>query len=530
MAITATGDIADRAILQMTPQKGEYAKSRARSFLKKQPKRVLADDEIAEIVGALWWGAALLNADPCLAFDQFCVETNNGQFTGEVPASAKNPAGIGAIGDGSYLTYPDWATGILAYWIHLLAWVDRLDLAKRLTDRQADLIDVRLSLVASARKLKGPATTWRSLGGRWAVDGDIPWNRQATRTDKPNYGQKIASRHAQVLATADTEPQETNAMTPTERTTAMIAALVARGRTVIDLRGKLPINDDEDYRYGLVKRGLAGVVHYIQHWTGDAFSRETIRKITGTDYGLDTIPASMSQADEIDMLIWYANYHISKDGGTWGGLAYGTLVFPSGRIYVVWDIGTLTYHAFNENAQSYAICCPASNGQAPTGEQLVSLNHVWYYLCEETPETPAGWLSLFGHTEARAFDARNQTTCPGVALLAHVVKARTTAGPSVAINVSGGTPSGPVGAVAQLLAFANAIEFNQRGGLEWEGIVDLSTPDFGGGVAEPLAKYERLVAHLYNGQPYVMTLGLWDRLRKEGKIKRWPKGDVVPFA
>lgn len=532
-------DVADRRILYPNQQTPSYAQSRARAFLRKQPKRAMSDDEIAAAVGAIWYFADALGGmlDPALAFDQFCVETNNGQFTGEVPARAHNPAGIGAIGDGSYIVYPDWWTGILAMYLHLLAWCDRLELAIKLTTLDPESVDVRIPLVASVRdgaKGKGAATTWRSLGGRWAVDGDIPWEKQATRKDKPNYGDKIASRHAQVLATEDDEApgaQTGGSMNPQERTDHLIATLRARGRTVIDMRGKLPINPDPRYRYGLIVKGLAGVLRWAQHWTGDAFNRATIAKITGTDYGLDTIPESMSQADEIDLLTWYANFHIGKDNSTWGGIAYGIMVFPSGRIYVNWNIGTLTYHAFSENARTYALCCPASNGQSPTQASLLSINHVWYYLCEECPECPAGWADLYGHTELRQFDAQNQTTCPGAALLSHVQKARAQSGPTVTLALGGGGgTAGPSGDAAALLAFGEAIPFGLRGNLEWEGIVDLSTPDFGGGAAEPLAKYERVVAHTYKGQPYVLTLALWDRLRKEGKIKRWPTGQAVPFA
>lgn len=527
-------DVADRMIVGSGTATPAYDASRARAFLRAQPGRVLSDDEMASIVGAIWYYAGLLAQagapiDPALAFAQFCVETNNGRFTGEVPARARNPAGIGAIGDGSYITYPDWMTGILAYYLHLLAWAGRIGLAGKLTTWAAAEVDVRVPLVAQVLAVKGAATTWRSLGGRWAVDGDVPWQQQASRADKPNYGQKIASRYAQVLATVDSETPTGGSMNAQQRTDDLIKTLQARGRTVVDMRGKLPINPDPRYRYGLLAKGLGGVAHYIQHWTGDAFSRATIAKITGTDYGLDTIPEKMTQADEIDMLVWYANFHISKDGSTWGGIAYGVMIFPSGRIYVNWNIGTLTYHAFSENAESYAICCPNSNGQAPTQAQLVSLNHVWHYLCEETPEAPAGWADLYGHTEAKRFDAQNQTTCPGAALLAHVQRARATQAPTVPVILSGSEAAGPSGEVAAIKALAESIPYQQRGELQWEGVIDLSTPDFGGGNAEPLAKYERLVVHGLNGQPYILTLDLWDRLRKEGKIRAWPKGEVVPF-
>src|SRR5262245_18134537 len=151
----------------------------------------------------------------------------------------------------------------------------------------------------------------------------------------------------------------------------------------------------------------------------------------------------MSVVDELDMLRWYANYHVSKDGGTWGGIAYGTLCFPSGRAYVAWNIGTLTYHAFDANGVSYALCCPNANGQALTPRQLVALNHAWVLLCEETPEIPAGWGNVYGHQEATFLDARNITRCPGPELLGNVQRARAQGAPTVDLGAAVPPPVAP---------------------------------------------------------------------------------------
>lgn len=214
--------------------------------------------------------------------------------------------------------------------------------------------------------------------------------------------------------------------TATEVTTRTIATLRARGLTVIDLRGQLPVNSNPAYRYGSVRGGMAGVQYLIQHWTGDTFGRATLQTITGTDYGVARISERMSQDDEIDLLRWYANYHISRDGGVWGGIAYGIMVLPSGRVYVNWDLGTLTYHAFNANAQSYALCCPNANAQPLTAAQTLALAHVWDVLCQHTPEIPAGQGTLYGHQEAAFLDSRNAgTACPGQELLALVRAYRT---------------------------------------------------------------------------------------------------------
>lgn len=261
----------------------------------------------------------------------------------------------------------------------------------------------------------------------------------------PGDGNDTEEYIASVVATM-TRLGGVSMATPREVTDRMIATLRARGVAVYDLRGSLPVNGQARYRYGLVAGGLAGVRKLIQHWTGDAFTRATIRAITGTDYGGNTISAAMTIEDEIDLLTWYANYHIGLDGGTWGGIAYGTLILPSGRVYVAHDLGTRTNHAYNTNAESYALCCPAANGQAPTPGQLVALNHVWQVLCEGTPEIPAGWGDLWGHSEARRFDARNQTSCPGPGLLAQVQRARATGAPGVDLGAPVPAPPSPEGA------------------------------------------------------------------------------------
>lgn len=386
-------------------------------YLLDTPGCLLTEAEAAEIVWAFQHWGAVVGIRWDRAFAMSCHETRRYLFGNQVALVQRNPAGIGATNDGAPgLTFPTWVRGIGAMFIHLLAWCDRLDLAGRI-DPTPQSLDPRVPLVVQVRASKGKATTWASLAGRWAVPGT-------------GYAQGIERHHAAILAL----PKETPSMaTPKEATDRMIATLRKRGRTVDDLRGTLPIN--RAHPYGLVRGGLGGVKKLIQHWTGDAFSRATIKAITGTDYGGDTFPEAMSREDEIDALAWYAKLHIARDGGTWGGIAYGVVVFPSGRTYVNWDIGTLTYHAFSVNGYSYAICSPASNGQAPTKAALVSLNHIWQVLCEETPEIPAGWGDLYGHSEAKQFDGNNQTSCPGPGLLAHVQQARATKAPSVPLAI-----------------------------------------------------------------------------------------------
>lgn len=218
-------------------------------------------------------------------------------------------------------------------------------------------------------------------------------------------------------------------MNATAVTTRTLETLRNRGVEVIDLRGTLPPHP-KGLRYGQVRGGLSGVRFIIQHWTGDSFTRQTLRTITGTDYGTDIITDRMTPEDEQDLILWYHQLHQKNDGGTWPGIAYGMLVFPSGRLYCCWDLGTLTYHAYNANAVSYAISCPNANAAEPTYPQMVTLNHVWDVLCNHTPEIPATHQELYGHREVTFLDNRNSTSCPGT-FLPHVQRFRQTNKPTV---------------------------------------------------------------------------------------------------
>ena len=204
---TAMTDIADRRIIQTTPPVPAYTPSRARTFLRVQVGRVLSDQDIIDIVATLLLGGRALNIDFALCFAQFCVETDNGRFTGTVPASAHNPAGIGALTDTSeYIVFANWRAGVLAYFVHLLTWCDRLDLALALTDLAPTDLDPRVPVVIKVRATKGRALTWRDLGGRWAVRSGIDWQQQATMTNPPNYGAIIACLSVACIAWQEVTP------------------------------------------------------------------------------------------------------------------------------------------------------------------------------------------------------------------------------------------------------------------------------------------------------------------------------------
>lgn len=412
----------------------------ARSYLLRQSGRVLSEQGVGEVVDAFWKWGPIANIRPDVAFAQACHETRGFRFGGQVRASQHNVGGIGATNDGAAGSVnPDWDTGALQFYVHQWAWLVGNDPARvpaGLRPHFTTAVDARIPAVASVRAVKGPTTTWRSLGGRWGVRTDVPWQQQATMPD--NYGDRIERHYRSLLE----EPKEDTRMVSMRQfTDEKIAQLRARGRDVTDLRGRLPVNRDPANRYGPLANGLASVEYIIHHYTGDRFLRATIKAIVGTDYGLDRISERMSAADEVDLITWYANYHIGRDGGDWGGIAYHVMVLPSGRIYVNWDIGLLTYHAFaGGNRRSVAVCCPSSFDQDPTPAQLVALNHVWWVLCEESPEIPAGHGQLIGHKEAVMLDRQNQTACPGK-FLDHVRRYRESGQPTVALDLGTPTPA-----------------------------------------------------------------------------------------
>ncbi len=379
--------------------------AQARSYLLRQPERKLTEQGAREVVDAFWEFGERLGIRPDMALAQACHETNVFRFGGQVPFASFNVAGIGATNDGAAgLTFPTWRDGIRAYYVHLVAWLGGPAVVPAIGADYTTAIDPRIPLVERVRARKGPVTTWRSLGGRWAVPGT-------------EYGAGL-ERHWQAIFA---QPQE-GSMTVEQR---FLAALGAR-----DMRQELPRNPA--HPYGRLPHGLRSIEHIAVHWTGDNFTDQTIVVITDTNYHTGgVISPRMTEDDEIDMLWWYAKYHIGKDGGTWGGIAYHITIFPSGRIYLNHDFATWTYHAFNANTRSIAVCCPNSRQTEPTPEQLVGLNRVLEWLCWECPEIPAGHRQVYGHKELAFIDDRNaDTICPGT-FLPHVRQYRESGKPTV---------------------------------------------------------------------------------------------------
>lgn len=101
-----------------------------------------------------------------VAFMQSVVETGWFRFTGFVPASANNFAGLGAVDSNpAPATFPDARTGVRAQIQHLRAYADASALTCTVPPPHHPCVDPRFALVVP----KGKATTWNQMGnGNWA--------------------------------------------------------------------------------------------------------------------------------------------------------------------------------------------------------------------------------------------------------------------------------------------------------------------------------------------------------------------------
>ncbi len=102
-----------------------------------------------------------------VAFTQSIVETGWFRFSGVVPASYNNFAGIGATDtDPHPAVFPDARTGVRAQIQHLRAYADPSATACTVPPLHNPCVDPRFQLVAP----KGKAPTWNQMGnGNWAT-------------------------------------------------------------------------------------------------------------------------------------------------------------------------------------------------------------------------------------------------------------------------------------------------------------------------------------------------------------------------
>jgi hypothetical protein len=242
-----------------------------RRYLRDAPDRLLTDAEIDEIVAAFAWFGQLVGIRYDVAFAQSAHETNIYRFGGQVALVQHNPAGIGATNDGSPgLTYADWRTGVAAMFVHLLGWCNRLDLAPAV-NLDYRTLDPRLPLVAEARRTKGAATTWRSLGGRWAVPGLL-------------YGDGIEKHHSAIMAMAQEQPtmsipirEATNWTGPNRPGIPMAPLAICIHETA---NANVGANAEMHRRFVQGGGGSAGVSF---HWVVD--DKEAVHLLTDTEVG-----------------------------------------------------------------------------------------------------------------------------------------------------------------------------------------------------------------------------------------------------
>jgi hypothetical protein len=101
-----------------------------------------------------------------IAFVQSIVETGWFRFSGSVPATHNNFAGIGATDTNpAPAVFPDARTGVRAQIQHLRAYADPLATACAVPPLHHPCVDPRFALVVP----KGRAPTWNEFGnGNWA--------------------------------------------------------------------------------------------------------------------------------------------------------------------------------------------------------------------------------------------------------------------------------------------------------------------------------------------------------------------------
>ena len=118
-----------------------------------------------------------------IAFMQSIVETAWFRFSGSVPASSHNFAGIGATdANPAPAVFPDARTGVRAQVQHLRAYADPAAYACAVPPLSNACVDPRFHLVVP----KGKATTWNQMGnGNWATS--------------PTYGANILSLYDEAL-------------------------------------------------------------------------------------------------------------------------------------------------------------------------------------------------------------------------------------------------------------------------------------------------------------------------------------------
>ena len=151
-----------------------------------QPVGVYGATEAVEALASYFIGeGAAEGVAGDVAFVQSIIETGWFRFSGAVPGSKNNFAGIGAVDSspGDAASFPDARTGVRAQIQHLRAYADPGALTCSIPPLHNPCVDPRFALVSP----KGRAPLWNQFGGGvWATSS--------------TYGLDIVARYQEALA------------------------------------------------------------------------------------------------------------------------------------------------------------------------------------------------------------------------------------------------------------------------------------------------------------------------------------------
>ncbi len=298
------------------------------------------------------------------ALAQAAKETDDGHFTGVVPASYHNWCGLKTeTADGDepedHQQFPSDRAGVEAHLQHLARYGGATALPAG-----REMLDPRWRFVTQF------TDTFEGLGGEgsWAPS--------------PTYG-------IEIVVIIRTIPTIGGA--PMGLTEIIRDRLKAAGLDVHDIRSELTRHKTLTYK----RLPPVAWIYTAVHTTGSPTDRG-VRNLLG------------------DIASWkgHAVYHVNTNG--WPAIAYFIGVSQSGRVFILRDVDEEGYHAFNANKNTLGLVGDLGHGEHPTEAMLASFVTVIDTLQDDTPELPAlkDHDGTYGHDELDFIDTRNDTTCP----------------------------------------------------------------------------------------------------------------------
>lgn len=482
-------------------------REQGRRYLRAENRRVaalrgvppLANDEVDDIIDAYWTNRVSYEIAADAALAQALVETASFTFGNQVAATQHNPAGLGATNDGAAGGgWPTWFAGVAAQFIHLCAWCGDVRGAR----------DYRLAAVKRESTVKGYATTWRSLGGRWAVKDDVPWADQATMPHA--YGDSIEAhwramgneertmkvRVAIASGHHNTDGGDSGEYTQTGKLTQSIARQCTRlGMEVRVLQPDGPDADTErgdgQFPGGIWDVARAVVALREQGWVPDIFI-ETHTEGGGTTGGFAIFP---DWGDDIDIDV---KLRLGPELARRVAAATGLGVRRAGKDGIP---GVCSEKETGVGASGFRL--GIFNLTAPLAATTTRLIFE-YGAHDKEPDISISKRADFYDNAGRATAEAFLEFMGGVVPVATETKKEPL----------------PLDEAGILRAWSEGLDPSVRGNLLREGTADLVS--FGGTRAERVCLYERLVTHRLKGSNYVMLLEVWDQLRHSGNIHIYP--------